>query len=194
MTNQSLSDFQQSKILHKFDMLDVDKNGVIEFEDFQMVIGALSSSRGWSEDDPRFQMLVKTSRDLWGAIQRFCDVNEDDCVTEKEWVDFHTQAVLKARDFDHLVPGFETTIDAFATLIHVMLDVDGDGMATEEDFLQMSRAQGIEDDAARKIFDIIDEDSNGLLSKDEVIELVRQYYLSNDPSAPGNEFFGEILR
>ncbi len=192
MTSELLSDLQRRKILHKFELLDIDRNGLIEFQDFAHVIDGLGHERGWEPDDPRMQKLVATNLALWEAIERYCDTNRDGAITPEEWLDYHAEALTKAQEFDQLIPGFETTIAAFTAFIHDLLDCDGDGLVSEEDYLQLSRAHGIDDVEACKTFDAIDKDRDGTLTLEEVSELVHQFYLSDDPEAPGNEFFGHF--
>ena len=40
------------------------------------------------------------------------------------------------------------------------------------------------------VFEVLDEDGDGLLSRGEVVRLVKDFYLTNDPEAPGNLFYG----
>lgn len=192
MPAEVLSPFQRSKILHRFDLLDVDKNGLIEFADFQAVVEVLSENRGWGPEDPRKEKLMTTNKLLWWALHDYCDADEDGSITEEEWLSYHTRALHQARDFDNLIPGFETTIEAFADFIHDLLDADGDGLITSEDYLALSRAHGIEDAEAREIFKQIDTDGDGNLTLDEVNKLVHEFYFSDDPEALGNRFFGEV--
>ena len=190
MTSEFLSDFQRRKLLHKFELLDIDGNGLIEYKDFQHVIEVLAQQREWEPDNPALQRLAATNEGLWKAIQSFCDADMDGSITQDEWLEYHAQALHRAHEFEQLIPGFETTMAAFTGFVHELLDADGDGVVVEEDYLELSRAHGLDDVKAIRIFDNIDKDRDGTLTLDEVSELVREFYLSDDPEAPGNEFFG----
>ncbi len=190
MTSEFLSDFQRRKLLHKFELLDIDQNGLIEYRDFQHVIEVLAEERGWTPQDPEFHRLMASNQGLWMAIQSFCDVNEDGSVTPDEWLEYHAQALHRAKEFNHLIPGFETTLGAFTAFIRELLDSDGDGLITQEDYLTLGRAHNIEDEQSLATFQMIDQNGDGTLTLDEVATLVRQFYLSDNPEEPGNEFFG----
>lgn len=192
MTSQTLSEFQRRKIMHRFELLDIDKNGTIEFVDFQRVVVGLAQARDYQPGDASYNQLLETNRDLWTALQKYADADDDGSITPEEWLAYHTEALLQARDFRELIPGFETTIEAFTSFIHHLLDADGDGKVTEEDYLELSRAQGIDDVESLRIFDGIDKDRDGTLTLDEVSDLVREFYLSDDPEAVGNAFFGYL--
>ena len=73
MPETTLSDFQRRKLLHKFKLLDIDQNQLIEYEDFQHVIDVLAEQRGWGIGDANFERLTASNRDLWMAVQSFCD-------------------------------------------------------------------------------------------------------------------------
>jgi Ca2+-binding EF-hand superfamily protein len=45
-------------------------------------------------------------------------------------------------------------------------------------------------DEAEKCFDKIDLNGDGYVSRSELVDLVGQFYLSSDPTAPGNLLFG----
>lgn len=192
MTSEFLTDFQRRKLLHKFNLLDIDQNGVIEYKDFHHVIEQLAEARGYGEDDPRYQRLLGSNQGLWIALQNFCDVDEDGEITTDEWLNYHAAALYRAHEFDHLVPGFETTLGAFTAFLRELLDSDGDGVVTRDDYLELSRAHNIDDTEAEATFKAIDRNGDGRLTLDEVSTLVRDFYLCDDPSAPGNSFFGKF--
>jgi Ca2+-binding EF-hand superfamily protein len=47
-------------------------------------------------------------------------------------------------------------------------------------------------DRSAEAFDRLDRDDSGVLTEDNVIEAVKEFYLSNDPNAPGNALYGEL--
>lgn len=187
-----LTDFQRRKILHKFNMLDIDQNQKIEYYDFEHVIEVLAEQRGWEPDDPKFKRLSDANVGLWRALRDFCKVDDEGSISRQQWVDYHAQALHQAKEFDHLVPGFETTLAAFTGFVQSLLDSDGDGLVTMDDYLALAAAHGTTAEEARQTFSAIDKNGDGTLNLDEVSALVRQFYLSDDADAPGNELFGKF--
>jgi Ca2+-binding EF-hand superfamily protein len=192
MSDTTLSDFQRRKLLHKFNLLDVDQNGLIEYQDFQHVIDVLADQREWGIGDHNFERLTASNRDLWMAVQSFCQVGEDGSVTPEQWLQFHAQAFEQASQFEQQIPGFETILDAFTAFVRELLDSDGDGLVHLEDYLAVARSHNIDDEQAKQTFSAIDKNGDGALALDEVSALVRQFYLSDDENAPGNELFGKF--
>lgn len=70
-----------------------------------------------------------------------------------------------------------------------MVDTDGDGRIALADYDAWVRAWGFEFDV-ETIFKELDVDGDGFLSRDEMVRLAKDFYLTNDPEAPGNVVYG----
>jgi Ca2+-binding EF-hand superfamily protein len=113
-------------------------------------------------------------------------------VTPEQWLQFHAQAFQQSGNFGQRIQGFETIVDAFTAFVQDLLDSDGDGLVHLEDYLALARAHNIDEVQAKETFSAFDENGDGVLALDEVSTLVRQFYLSDDADAPGNELFGKF--
>lgn len=187
-----LTPFLEQKLEHKFYLLDVDGNGVLEAADFERVIESLAEHREWGQDDPRYLRLATTNREFWRALFDFCDMNEDGQVTMEEWFDFHANAVYYERRIGHEMPGVERTLGSMASFFYELLDGDGDGVVTMDNYVDFCIAHGLVEGDAQASFALMDRNGDGLLSREEVLMLVREFYSSEDPEAPGNWFFGAL--
>ncbi len=81
-------------------------------------------------------------------------------------------------------------MDFLASQIIPLFDRDGDGKISVGDFCGFYRAYRIEDTDVLGVFRRLDLDGSGQLSRDALIELGRQFYVSEDPASPGNWLFG----
>ena len=45
---------------------------------------------------------------------------------------------------------------------------------------------------ADEMFNKLDLDNDGSISKNELMELAEQFFIGDDPNAPGNAFFGPV--
>ena len=49
---------------------------------------------------------------------------------------------------------------------------------------------GLGSNLARSVFVELDANSDGVISREELLEISRQFYRSDDPASPGNLLFG----
>ena len=189
MVQSPLTELQKAKLIHMFELIDTDGNGVLEFADFQEVIDFLAEERGWDRSNRHYMKLVGTNRRLWRSLLKSCNLDADKEVSLMEWLAYHVK-IFTAEDFPN--PEFQMTLSSIADFFFQMMDVDGDGMATRDDYTIFCQAYGLPEQQALRIYHLLDRDGNGSLSRDEVLALVREFYLSDDPEAPGNLFFGEF--
>ncbi len=192
MSVELITDFQRDKLIHKFQLLDIDDNGLLEQADYEHVITHLAEVRGWSPDQASFTRLKERNLNLWNALQSFCDANSDGRVTLDEWLDYHANAVFYEREFGCAIPGFDSTLEAIADFFAELLDSDGDGQICAADYRDFCAAQELPEDRVVEDFQALDRDGDGILTRQEVVALIREFYLSNDPGAPGNRFFGSL--
>ena len=191
MTAQ-FTELQKEKLLHMFALLDVDGNGVLEYDDFRMVVDTMAEERGLEKSSRRYMGLVAANKRLWKMFSRHLDIDSDGSISLAEWLAFHIRAFLSAPEEEGLLPEFSSALNATAKFFLDLLDSDGDGVVTVEDYILFCSAYNVGENEARIGFDMFDRDGNGNLSRDEVIQMVKEFYLSDDPEALGNLFFGSL--
>ena len=121
---------------------------------------------------------------------RYLDADGDGDSTLVEWLNFHflafSQGPEAARNNAELNGALNSTAQFFCD----MLDSDGDGKVTTEDYVLFCEAYGVPEPEAKESFDTFDRNNDGILQIQEVDTLIREFYSSEDPRAPGNVFFG----
>ncbi len=183
-----LSPFQKKKLTRKFQILDVDGNGLIEWNDFARILEQVVQQRQLTPDSRRARELDQTNRRLWSTLAQNCDVDGDGSISLEEWLGFHQAALEYELEMLESLPGQESAIDATASFIFELLDYRGVGRVSEQDYQVFCEAYGIEPSGFAKL----DRNGDGFLSRDEVVTLVVEFFCSNDPQSPGNWFFGDL--
>jgi hypothetical protein len=73
-----------------------------------------------------------------------------------------------------------------------MLDQNGDGQVSINEYRKLCAVMQLGEGYADEIFAKLDLDANGTISMDELMQLSDQFFVGDDPDAPGNLFFGRI--
>lgn len=188
----AFTELQKEKLIHMFELLDVDGNGVIEYDDFRMVVDTMADERGWSKSHRRYIGLVAANRRLWKMYSRYFDVDGDGSITLAEWLAFHIKAFIQEPLENGFDPAFSGALRSTAKFFCDMLDSDLDGKVTEEDYVMFCAAYNVDEEEAREGFRMFDRNKNGILQQEEVELMVTEFYLSEDPDALGNIFFGNL--
>jgi Ca2+-binding EF-hand superfamily protein len=188
----AFTELQKQKLIHMFELLDVDGNGVLEYDDFRMVVDTMAEERGWDRSHRRYLSLVASNKRLWKMISRDIDIDESGSITLMEWLAFHIKAFISDPINNGFDPKFSAALRATASFFCDMLDSDGDGKVCIDDYIAFCAAYNVSEAKARYSFALFDRDSSGDITMQEVEEMVKEFYLSDDPSAPGNLFFGNL--
>lgn len=189
---REFTQLQKEKLMHMFELLDVDGNGVLEYDDFRMVVDTMAEERGWDQSSRKYIGLVSANRRLWKMFSRHLDMDNDGSITLAEWLAFHIKAFLAEPEAGSVDQEFSSALSSTARFFLDLLDSDGDGLVTEDDYVLFCSAYNVSENEARIGFKMFDRDGNGTLSHDEVVTMVEEFYLSDDPQALGNLFFGSL--
>ena len=74
-----------------------------------------------------------------------------------------------------------------------MIDTDADGVITLEEFKLYRKFANIGEEQAKAVFDAIDTNSDGKISRDEFTEAVVYFYCYCDPANPCNFLYGPLV-
>lgn len=188
----AFTELHKQKLMHMFELLDVDGNGVLEYDDFRMVVDTMAEERGWERNNRRYISLVASNKRLWKMISRDIDIDGNGSISLMEWLAFHIKAFIEDPLNQGFQPKFSAALRATASFFCDMLDSDGDGKVCIDDYIAFCAAYNVSEAKARFSFKLFDRDGSGDITMQEVEEMVKEFYLSDDPSAPGNLFFGNL--
>lgn len=177
----SLNELQKAKMKRMFDVYDFDRNGFIERKDYLDVIKNLASLRQYAPGSPEHATLQSAYLTVWEALRTHADTNRDNRVSFEEMLTYNEALMADTDQFQQQVMGL-------GHLLFDILDVDEDGSISESDYLQFAKCLRFE--ASRESFARLAP--QGQISKEEITERIREFYFSEDESAPGNWLFGEL--
>jgi hypothetical protein len=177
---------QREKAAYYFSIIDEDNNKYIEADDFEMRAERLVEARGVTDPDAKAEIHDQVMN-WWHHLCSVADVDNDERVTQREWQRYW-QGLQTAVENSNEAVLDELERAARATFRSIKVD-DGD-QVTQAEYAEWLAAWGVDD--AEAPFDRLDRDDTGGLTEEDLVQAVREFYLSNDPDAPGNVLYGKL--
>ncbi|MBI3925535.1 MAG: EF-hand domain-containing protein [Armatimonadetes bacterium] len=185
-----LSELQKRKFTLQFKLFDVDQNHLIEAADFERMAQGLASTCGLTA--PEQGDLLSRCREFWVAIRDACDTDRDGSITLEEWLDYHRSVLEQDRLRREAGRGYSSPFEVVTRFVFDLLDEDGDGRLTAEEYRKFCLVQGIDEVTADLSFRQLDRAGEGHLLREEVVDMVLEFYFCDDPGVAGNWLFGPI--
>jgi hypothetical protein len=175
-----LTDVQTRKLTHLFDVMDSDDDGFVEWEDYERIALKITSQRGYPPGSAEYEGLMGQYRFGWQQASPFADERG---MSLEKWLQY-SDAMLTT-------PGiYDVLVRPTAGMIFDTFDEDGDQKVSVKEWREFFRCYSIDPDEADRCWDKYDLNGDGFVSRSEIVDLVGQFYLSSDPTAPGSYLFG----
>lgn len=183
----TLGDLQRRKAAHYFDLIDADGNGLIEPADFQWRADRLAEALEVTGEAERDRLRRRVML-WWEHLSTLADANDDGRITRQEWEMYWERFKIAVsmgsnrRSIERLERVARHTFRA--------IDRTNSGRVTNDEFSNWLAAWDI--DRHEAVFHRLDRDDKGYLTEADLTEATKEFYLSNDPEAPGNVLYGEL--
>lgn len=182
-----LSDLQTKKLARYFQVYDVDDNGRIGAADFERVVENVRVLRGEDDRSSAYNALREAYMGRWQALRSSADVDGDGGVDLAEWLAYWQLALGDdAR--------YEAEVVAITDRLFTVFDLDEDDRIGLGEFTDFYGVFGLGGRLAATVFDTLDSDGDGVITREELLEISRQFYRSDDVTAAGNVLFGPFGR
>lgn len=181
-----LSDLQERKAAYYFDLIDEDGNGLIEASDFALRAQRLATAQNVTDEATR-EALRHQVVAWWDHICMIADFDGDARVTLSEWKAYW-RSIQKGvgRENDQTL----RTLHRAARGTLQAIDRTGSGRVTEEEYADWLDAWGVAESG--EAFQQLDRGGKGFLTEEDLVVAVQEFYLSEDPVAPGNALYGPL--
>lgn len=184
-TNPMLSDLQKAKIPNLFKMFDADNNGILEAADIHRIIDTCAAKQGWQKGGEDYEEFKEHFLSMWLGMVSLADKNQDEKVTLDEFLAFYDD-LLTSPDRAQIVIG------GLGGAIFGTFDVNFSGDLTLDEFKEFYAAMGLDSGFGTMIFSKLSRNSDRNITIKELIELLDEFFTSQDPKAAGNFLFGPI--
>jgi Ca2+-binding EF-hand superfamily protein len=172
-----VSELRRRKMVGMFNATDVNKNGVLDREDFLLCGAKYAAHNGWADGTPESDGMRDFFAGWWDGFSAAADADKDGAVSADEFVTAFTSF-----DRDTLAPAAMVLFDA--------VDPSGDGVITPAEYRSFLAIYQVDAPRADEVFARLDLDGDGQVSRDEFASLWMEFCFSEDESSPGNWLFG----
>ncbi|KAK6641880.1 hypothetical protein RUM44_013600 [Polyplax serrata] len=172
------SEFWKTKMRTLHRILDINKDGVVSFDDFKLLTEKFTDlGHLTQEHHDEFQEKIK---EAW-EIQRGT-IDPYNLVTTDQFLE----------DMHHIMndKSLRKKVHSFLPFFFKAVDQDHDGEITIDEYKIFFECLGLTEADAICSFRTIDDDNDGKLGLREFVKLGREYLLSEDPRAPSRVSLG----
>lgn len=174
--------FWRKKMRTHHQVLDLNKDGVVSWDDFEVLIRRFTDLGHLSPKE--LGKLTDAMRHVWeeewGASgDPYAFIGQEQFLTQMEHV-VNTKPLRKR-------------VASPLPYIFNAIDRDGSGEISIEEFKMFYSCLGLSDQAAEDSFAAIDFNGDGKLSKKEFVKLGRDFFTSEDENRPSKLFWGPLV-
>jgi Ca2+-binding EF-hand superfamily protein len=179
-----LTDFQKRKLTAQFRLNDLSGNGYMERADFERYAVRICQSLGLAPGTPQYQQVLNETVQSWDNEQlKVFDADGDGRLSLEEHIASYDVSLNDPEMFQVLTMQYTQNIFG-------LWDQDRDGKLSIDEYVKLLWCYGGQDETARVAFRKLDRNGDGYLDVDEIVKAVEEFYLSDDPDAPGNWLLG----
>jgi juvenile hormone diol kinase len=179
-----LSDALRDRFITVLGVWDADRDGAIEESDYAVAAGRIAGLSGLKPGSAEYEQLHDQLVNGGWQLMRQFDSDGDGQVTIEEALE----------GFDMLYadqPRYREVIIEPAYSSFDLIDTDHDGRITAEEHRAYLIALSVDVATAETAFEHLDINGDGFLSREEFVQLMDEFYTSDDPDAAGGWFYGK---
>ena len=181
--NAMLTELQTRKLLKLFCMYDGDRNGFLVCQDFEKIADRLATVKNLGSRSPKVLVLKERFIQVWKSLLNKADTSGDKQVSLTEWLSYYDE-VLKDKE------KYTKEVQSLMRLIFEVFDTDGDGNISQQEWAELFQVYNIHPAYAPLAFRRLDANQDGVLSKEEVLALIDDFFCGNSTDSEANSMFG----
>lgn len=179
-----MSEFQSKKLAYFFHILDLNRNGYVQLEDFSEMAEKVREIMQYEEGSKEHKRISDKATRFFHTLVK--DINPADAhqISEKEWITF----------FENEVVGDEDELDNYKEMVFNFMfdffDQNRDGFISRKEYEDFYSIFGIDENYLDKAFQKLDNSNAYKLSRYDLMSAVEDFLSAKDESLPGNWVFG----
>jgi len=185
-TSRSIfTDVQKRKVHHLFNVLDIDRNGKLQPDDFINVGRKIIAQLELDKDSRSARLILLKAHRLF--VQLLIDLENPEMeLTLWDWVEFFRNQIelSNSRILDYYI--YRTS-----RYIFDLFDINKDKMISRKEYSNMLTVYNIPQNTADVGFEELDTNKDDFISSEEMVTGLKNFFKSSDIKAPGNMIFGD---
>lgn len=182
-----LTEVREKKLSYLFDILDANKDEVLQPDDFSLVADRMSDILGYQENSKeRLKLKLKSLRLF---VQLLIDMDkENTSISKNEWLRlFGSESPMPPKTAKNYI--YRT-----ASYVFHLFDQNEDRVITRNEYLDMFRIYNIDLSYSEIGFEKLDENKDDMITLEEMTTGFKDFLMSSRPDAAGNWIFGNWKR
>ncbi len=180
-----LSAFQETKLRLFFNIIDYDKNGFIEVDDFIGIGENICLILEIEEEDPAYPIIQAACRKVWNDVYEYVDANRDDKASFYEWLRYADEKIVNCDE-----DSYNKYVNEVVEHLFQLFDENKDDYLSLKEYLDIFMSFRLEVRYSAKAFTKLDKDHDEKISREELRTAVHEFFRSEDEADRGNWLFG----
>lgn len=181
-----LKPVQEKKLTHFFNILDNNKNGQLQQDDFEGIGENICINLAIENGTEKHQYIMKRSQELYNYLIEDLHKESGDPITLQDWLTYFDQEIITARNVELLKKLIQITV----RYVFDLYDQNKDGLIEIEEYADMFTIYNIDVKYSAKSFVKLDSNHDEVISKNELVKAVKDFFVSSKEDTPGNWIFG----
>jgi Ca2+-binding EF-hand superfamily protein len=181
-----LKSIQKKKLSHFFNVLDYKKNGHLREDDFTGIGENTCFYLSIPHSSKDYDNIIERSKDLYKQLIKGLNKTYGDTITMDEWLNYFDHEIIAVRNVSLLQEYVQITVK----YIFDLYDQNHDNLLSVEEYADMFSIYGIDITYSAKSFLQLDKNHDYGISKQELTNAVKEFFVSPNPEAGGNWIFG----
>ncbi|MEQ9405009.1 MAG: EF-hand domain-containing protein [Cyclobacteriaceae bacterium] len=180
------SEFQRKKHTYFFSLLDLNRNGLLQFNDFSDMTEQVRVRFGLDEGGKEHKNIADKATRLFHQLLSDISPSESQSINQDEWIAFFENRLGGKFNEDALTE-YQELIFRY---VFDFFDHNHDGFITKDEYKIFFEIFGADATFFEKSFNQLDHNADGKISRYEMMAAIEDFLISDDPKAPGNWAFG----
>lgn len=178
-----LTELQTKKLTNLFNLYDADSNGLLDEQDYARVAQNAARAIGYEPGTAEYDTLHTAYMGIWQGVCQLTDTTAEGQLTLTKFLNGYANLISQKELFAAVI------LDMAKTTIEFQ-DRNKDGKVEEDEHTAYAMAHNISRAAALESFRRLDRDGDGYLTRAELAQNIEEFFVSDDPQAPGNWLLG----